>query len=329
MVLYSYDTSASGYVGMWSIDGGDSITDNFLGNNSSYPQGGDATLPTQGVPKYFAIGPDQILYMTNGNALASYDSTADQSASNGTWNHAALPFGLGWVGTSVCSYGQEYVAVSIVKSGTNSSGNTQFLGPQESGDARVVLWNGADLDFSQLYYLDDWYCSALKEANGVLYAFTEGKNGTTKVKALQPWPPYFQTVWEAPTSIVGHAPNQNQIELFNEMICWVSPLIGGVFINGAVNVYGLQQTRLDFLCIPRIFSTMGQTTWVARPDFLKTPRGISYSSDITVQGTDWQDLSGMGNQMDLPFLARSQITLPTRSFGRLFRITDTVVQSSV
>ncbi|MDE2098571.1 MAG: hypothetical protein KGL39_15055 [Patescibacteria group bacterium] len=272
-VLYSYSTSASGYVGVWTIDGGDVLTDNFLGNNSSYPQGGDATLPTANVPHRMCIGPDNIMYMTNGQYLASYDATPDQSASNGTWNHAALNLGFGWVATDVQPYGQEYVAISIVKTGTDSSGNTYFNGPQDCSDARVVLWNGSDLDFSQLYYLDDWYCSSLKEVDGVLYAFTEGRNGTTKVKVLQPWPPYFQTVWEQPTSIVGHAPLPNQVEYFNEMICWVAPMIGGVFVNGALNVYGLLPTQNGYTLHTPYFLYDGTNQLGGSPGLLKNTTG--------------------------------------------------------
>lgn len=213
MILYSYNTSTEGAVGLYDIESATYISDNFF--STSYFSG--LSNPVANVPHRLCIGPDRIVYMTNGEYLASYDCTSDQSASNGTYNDKALDLGLGWVSTDVQLYSPYYVAVAMVKTGTS------YISPSSTSqncEARVALWNGSDLDFSQLYELSDWYVSSLKFVEGVLYAFTQGLNGTTKVKALLPYHPNFETIWEQPTAVVGNAPKANQVEFFNGMLVW-------------------------------------------------------------------------------------------------------------
>lgn len=232
MILYSYNTSADGFVGLYDIDTGSFISDDFF--SSTYFSG--ATRLATNVPHRFCVGPDKILYVTNGRYIASYDATSAGSSTNGTYNNAALDLGLGWIATDVQPYGQNYIAISMVKTGTN------YIKPSSSSEqceSRIVLWNGSDLDFTQLYILDDWYCNSIKIAEGVFYAFTQGKNGTIKVKILNPFFQKFETVWEAPISVVGNAPFPNQAEWFNEMLQWVGDTTTNM-------VFALMQTATGF-----------------------------------------------------------------------------------
>lgn len=232
MILYSWNDSGTGAVGFYDIDTASFVSDDFF--STTYFSG--KARPTVGVPHRMCVGPDKIVYMTNGEFLASYDCTTDQAGANGTYNPQALDFGLGWVSVDVQPYGQSYTATAIVKTGT---GYVKPTATSEACEARVVLWNGSDLDFSQLYLLDDWYVNSIKIVDGVFYAFTQGKSGTTKVKVLNIFLNKFETVWEAPTSVVGNAPFYNQVEWFNDMIQWAG--------DGTTNmVFALQQTQTGF-----------------------------------------------------------------------------------
>lgn len=216
-ILASVNNSSQGQVALYDIDTSSWITDNFFSGSdggSYFPGSGINPLPN--VPHRMCVGPDRIVYMTNGQYLASWDCTEDQAGVNGTYNNKALNLGLGWIAVDVQPY-QNYIAIAIEKTGT------VYNSPSENCEARVVLWDGFSLDFNQVYDLNDWYVGSISSIENALYAFTQGANGTTKVKMLPLGYPSFDTIFEMPTSYVGNAPLPNQVEYFNDMVTWASP----------------------------------------------------------------------------------------------------------
>ncbi len=227
-VFYSWNDSGQGNLGVMQYTGGLSYGDTYVQSNSILV-GGTWNLST-GVPHRMCVGPDKILYITNGNYIASFDGTTEQSGANGTFNGQALFLGAGWIATDIVVY-QDYIAVSICQMGS------VYENPAYSKNARVILWDGASLDFNQVYTIDDWMCSSLKVINGLLYAFTQGRNETTKIKYLPPWPPNFQTIFELPTSYIGNAPLPNQVEYFNDAIMWASSVFQVIAVKQTANGY--------------------------------------------------------------------------------------------
>jgi hypothetical protein len=248
-VFYSWNDSAHGDVGQYDV-ANNVYDDDYM---STVPTG--AAALSFGVPHRMCVGPDRIMYVTNGQFLASYDGTSDTTDANGLFNPQALDLGPGWMAVDVQPYGQEYVAVAAVKCGT------KYNVPSYATESRVIMWNGSDLDFSQLYSVDDWFIGCLVSIEGQLVAFTQGKNGTTKAKTLPQWPPYFQTVWEAPTAAVGGAPLPNQAELFNGMVVWN----GDTTTN---EVFGLMQTQQGWALHTPYYLSKGSGT-LSQAGFLR------------------------------------------------------------
>lgn len=212
---YTWNDSANGYIGQYQF-GTTTYIDNFMGSGTPTLASGSASTLQAAVPHPGCVGADKIAYWCNGQYVASYDGTIDQSGANGTFNSYALNLGAGWIAVDVCEYPGYAIAVLIVKLGTTyQPSSTNY-----ATEARVVIWDGFSLDFNQLYKLDDWYGTTLFTVQGTLFAWTQGLNGTTKAKYLPVNASEFVTVWEALTSIVGNAPLPNQVEYFNNLILW-------------------------------------------------------------------------------------------------------------
>ena len=242
-ILYSWNNSATGGVGLYDVEDSSYVSDNFF--SSSYFSGFSNPLPN--VPHRFAVGYDQTVYMTNGQYVTNWDCTSDQSATNGTYDDKFIDVGLGWIATDIAAYGGQYLAVAAVKTGG------KYISPSsatEACQARIFLFDGQSAQGpAQVYDLDDWYVSSLYVKNGLLYAFTQGLNNTTKVKMLPFYPPAPSTIFELPTSFIGNAPLPNQVEWWHEMLTWVSP---------NQTVFSIQQTQTGYACFTPYYVSNGQ-----------------------------------------------------------------------
>jgi len=130
-VFYTYNDSVKGSIGVLTYHGGLSWTDDFT--NSGGPgvtlAAGSADHLLPGVPHRMCVGPDKILYITNGQYIASFDGTADQGGAYGTFNSFALDLGPGWIATDVQPY-QTFIAISITQMGAS------YQAPSACKDAR-------------------------------------------------------------------------------------------------------------------------------------------------------------------------------------------------
>ena len=212
MIFYSWKDSGTGHVGMASLSAGTPtfVSDDFL--STTYFTGIDN--PKGGVPIRLCEGPDKILYFTNGQYIGSYDGQATATYTNGIYNPYALNLGVGWVAVDICKY-QNYIAIAAVKTGTGYTTNTI------KSESRVILWDGASLDFNYMYDADDYRITALSNQD-FLYAFTQGRNGTTKVKYL---PIAYgvsklATLYESSTSIISTSPDPRSVDLYNGNLVW-------------------------------------------------------------------------------------------------------------
>lgn len=224
MILYAYNTSSTGGVGLYNIGSASFTSDDFF--SSTYFAG--ATRPMAGVPHRFCEGPDKIVYMTNGQYIASYDGN---TGANGTYNDAALNLGAGWVGVDVVKY-QNYIAIACIKNGTSFNSYTS------RSESKIVLWDGFSLDFNFSYDCEDNVVGALYNSS-VLYAITQGLNGTTKLKYL---PIAYgvsklTTAYETSTASIGGAPDPRSLDLYMGSLTWFGNNTNTPTTSGAVSQF--------------------------------------------------------------------------------------------
>lgn len=252
--FYSWNDSVSGDIGRYDIGANSYIDDFMSGTTGGNPAPSGAAKLTGGVPHRMCEAPDKIVYITNGQFIASYDSTTDQAAASGTFNPKALDLGSGWMAVDVQPYQNDVVIAAIKIGGT-------YQNPSAASQSRVILWNGSDLDFTQVYEMNDWWIGSLFPLGGSLFAFTQGVNGTTKAKWLPLGSAEFEIIWEAPITIVGGAPKPNQVEYFNGMIQWAGD-------NSTNMVFGLIQTNKGWTLHTPYYLSSGTGT-VTQAGFLK------------------------------------------------------------
>jgi hypothetical protein len=267
--FYSYNDSAQGDIGRLDPTG-PTYVDAFMSGGGGSAPAGAANLQA-GVPHRMCIGNDRLLYCTNGQYLATYDSTTDQSAASGTFNAQALFLGNNWVAVDVQPGPPGYaVAIAMVKMGAN------YQSPGYQCEAKVALWDGFSLEFNLVYDVNDWFIGSLKVIDGITWAFTQGLNNTTKAKYLNPFSGHFQTAWEAPTSIVTAAPLPNQVEYFNGAIMFAGDTTANM-------VFALVPTQTGYALHTPYYLSTGTST-VTKTGFLRNINSNQLYAGVTGGG---------------------------------------------
>lgn len=159
-IFYSWEDNADADVGVIDNAAGSQV-DNFFTSKGS-------AVMTKGVPHKGCVGRDNVSYVTNGRYLANYSPLKDVA------NDKALDLGFGWTTTSVCPF-NDYVAIIGYQNTATTFGESIV---------RVWFWDGSSPGFNFAYDISDNYSSAIFNDAGVLKAFTQGKNNTSKVWAF-------------------------------------------------------------------------------------------------------------------------------------------------
>lgn len=210
--FYSWNDSVDGDIGRMKL-GVASVSDGTTSFISTVPAGSGVLIA--GVPHLMAEGADKILYITNGQYLASYDGN---TGNDGTFNNDALDLGNGWVLVDTRKY-RKFIAALANKIPEGTYANYTF-----SSESKVVFWNGTDpsyqFEFGPAEGMDDFFASALFVAQGELYAWSRGRNNTTKLKQFD-GRDKFVTVAEYPSSIIGTPPLPRSIEYHEDFIKWL------------------------------------------------------------------------------------------------------------
>jgi len=208
-VLYSWSDGTDGDVGRMLKDGS-SPSDNFLSTLATQTSG---TALTAAVPHIMAIGADGIIYITNGQYIASHDPNTT------TVNYQALNLGWGWIATTLSTYGN-YLVIGGYKA-------TTWISSWARSDAKVWFWNGYAPDPNFVYQANDNYVSALVNNQGILQVFTQGRSNSVKVKQFNQQFGRFDTIFES--AKIGSAPRHGSVEVFEGKLHWAAA--GGTQIN--------------------------------------------------------------------------------------------------
>ena len=169
---------------------------------------------TKGVPHKIKLGPDRIFYCTNERYIASHDPRGSSG------NTQALDLGPGWVSTALEVYGI-YLAIAARKA-------TTYITSFSASETKLFLWDGFKSTPDFVYDLGDYNVTGLKNDNGTLSIFTNGKNNTTKVKVLSG----NEIVTVIERADIGNPPLAKSIETFKGGIVW-GQNSGNFLISGA------------------------------------------------------------------------------------------------
>lgn len=170
--------------------------------------------------------PDKLL-ITNGSGLDTYTFSTNVLTS------ASQQVGIGWIPTSTANYGN-YVAVVSYNNNANRCKLSLF---NFSGAGTPT-----SADFN--YEIDDTFVSAVKNWQGNLYIFTQGRNATTKIWKFEGRNVSGEPVWEGYTSQAGSAPAHSSIDTFFNQLFWASTVPSSSTTNSTtVNVYAYGSPR--------------------------------------------------------------------------------------
>ena len=209
-LLYAWNDNTDGDIGKIVLN---STTGSIGANDddwmSTNATGGSTSGIVTSVPHIFAEGADLVLYFTNGQYVGSYDGN---TGTNGTVNYSALNLGAGWVGVDIRRY-KNYIAVACIQSAAGNSFTYE-------SNNKIILWDGFSPDPNFVYEVTDSRLSAIFVANGKLFAFSDGKNNTTKAWKFNG--AEFVKIAEALTSRIGSAPNPKCIEYYRGNLTWAN-----------------------------------------------------------------------------------------------------------
>lgn len=227
-VLYSFNDATDADVGRRTKSSG-AYDDDWLSTIATQTNGSTLTL---GVPHKMVIGPDGGIHITNGQYLAYHDPSSTAV------DYKKLNLGYGFVATDIKRKGS-YLVISGYQANT-------YITSFSRAESRVWYWDTTSPFYNFVYDLKDNYVSALGLGESLLYAFTQGRGGTTKVKALTG--SEFETLFEH--TGMGNPPKPGSIEFMRGILEYGEPA-------GNCGLYGVDGRAFHN---PTLVTTDGQTS---------------------------------------------------------------------
>jgi hypothetical protein len=172
-------------------------------------------------PHPLIVGPDDLLYIGDGNVLHDYDGS---TGNDGTFEVNRLRIPAGYVITTMAKL-PDYLAVFAYYSPSVAPNVTS------SGPAVCFLWNYLDLDPTYVIPLNDNIVTASFEINGTVGCFTQG------TKPIQEGENRFCTIqllnglnFEIQALFIGNPPIHGGVDVIDASIQWNS--------DGQVHCFG-------------------------------------------------------------------------------------------
>ena len=206
-VLYSFNDATDGDVGMRLKSSG-AYDDDYL---STVPAQVNGSALTKGVPHIMCIGPDTLVYITNGQYIAQFDQV------NASVNYQKLNLGPGFIATSMTIDGNFLVISGYF--------GTTYITSYSKSVSRTWYWNTISPNFNKPIDLGDNYVSAVYNKNGKIFNFTTGRSNTTKIQRLIGGGP-SEVVYENAVANIGQPPRHGSIDEFQGLIHYL-PASGG------------------------------------------------------------------------------------------------------
>ena len=203
-VIFSWEDNTDGDIGYRKS------SDTTVGNDVWASGLAGGAVLVKGVPHILRLGPDNVIYYTNGRYVGQITISADIATA--VIDTTRFDLGVGWVATDIQIY-QDYLAIVGYKVISNTGEITGF-------ESKLFLWNTYSKNASYVRNIEDLYCSAIKVLNGVLFAFVKGVGGMggplIKIKKFDGIK--FITVFESAQFGKTNPPDPRSIDIFQNMI---------------------------------------------------------------------------------------------------------------
>lgn len=203
-------------VSTWADDGfGDVMIFKVASNGNMtnkrtdwFSQGASASYLVAAVPLKLTQGPDGNIYGTNGQHLLSASMASGVSIANATKTAQSLNLGSGWISSGICNYKNFVCAVGYQASLTTST--------LARSTCRVWLWDGFSPEPNFIFDIPDNYANGIFYDGKDLYAFTNGRNGTSKLWIFNG--SAFDLKFETPAIATSATPSQGSLEWYDNSL---------------------------------------------------------------------------------------------------------------
>lgn len=203
------------------------ITDDIWDNNfTAKPVNGSSSGLTTGVPLKMILSPfDGLVYITNGQNVASYDP---RTGTNGTINYTALStIPYGFICTSFAQTQTHLVVYAYrTEGGHNYAGGTAY-----HGEAKAFFWDRHSSQWDYCYDLEDDYVDGGFNKGDIVGCFTYGrtKGSDGKQAAIRL---FYGSNFEIPEGGIfsGNIPRHGGVDIIDDVITFYS--------DGKVYTYG-------------------------------------------------------------------------------------------
>lgn len=195
-ILYSWNDATNGDVGRMDKTTG-TYDDDWLSTVVTTQTNG-ANL-TKDVPHKLLIGKDGLVYITNGNYIAQWDDAADEI------DYQAFQVTPGFTVRSIENYGDR-LAILCDKDSVFSDFSL--------GESKLLFWDFSSTQPDFVYDLEDSSVNASIVHNGLLYAWTIGRDASQKVKVFNG--STFENVVE--TTHLGEPPRYGSVGMFEDKV---------------------------------------------------------------------------------------------------------------
>ena len=209
-VFFTFNTSTVGEMGTGTIGAGaPTYDDDFLSTHAS----GFALQVN--VPHKLVVGPDKVLYVTNGRYLSSYNGDTD------TVLQAAYDMGPGWIITDA-----RVVSSLLVISAVNTGSTYRLV--NFSAGSRICFWNTAEPGLGEVYEIPDGHVSSLFiDENTGIYAFTSKVGDIQRLRRFEDGK--WKIIKEWQSSLYGTIPQPNSVDSYRGLLVWIPGDSAGSF----------------------------------------------------------------------------------------------------
>ena len=212
-LFYSFNDDTDADVG--TFDFSSTFDDNFM---STIPSGG--AVLTNGIPHPMVVGADDILYIANGNVLASLDGA---TGANGTFTAAALTLPVDQQIVSFARIKPRTLVIFTYRSGVSSNFR---------GESTAWFWDYISADPYESIDLNDNRVGAAFEFQGTIGCFTKGRANqafTTNSGKLKLW---NGSIFETVKIFTDDIPDFGGVDTTEDVIVWNSE--GKIYSYGNV-----------------------------------------------------------------------------------------------
>lgn len=274
-IFYSWNDNTDGDVGRYDLS--TTFDDDYM---STVPTGG--AVLNKDYPHPMVLGSDGILYIGDGNNLASLNFTSD------VFNPSALDIPAGFVMTSFAKLPDFLVIFASSRSTSNSN----------DGESFAFFWNYRDASFAFAYPLQGNYVNGGFSFKSTVGCFTSGKNLFPDNSKLCRMLIFNGSNFEPVINFPDGVPQHGSIEVSDNCIYFLPPS-GSIFRYGTVHI-GTKESLQKICAGIGVNSGPGLLKNVGNGEFLLSTGASGGSGSLETAYQNYADAEAYTPVFELP-----------------------------